>query len=262
MPTAQTPDGAQIHYERRGTGPTSLAMFSGWGGVGGLWFAVARHLDPRQFTCWLIDLRGHGKSVYSGADYGWDAVASDVMSVAEAEAAEDFIPVGFSMGGKVALYLTAKYPARIPRVILVSPAGPGPAPIALEERRQLARKAADWQQLKAAIRNWFGPTVSEATIDSCCRALSRTPGALLEITAEKLLGAPLPAGFDRTNAPALVVMGERDPHYGPGYQDANVLPFLSHAQKAVLPSAHFAPLEHPVELAALISSFARLNSAA
>jgi 3-oxoadipate enol-lactonase len=260
MPNARTPDGAEIFYETRGAGPINLALAHGWGGVGGLWYQVTRHLDPHQFCCWLIDSRGHGRSPPPASAYEWDNFASDILAVAGAAEAEHFIPVGFSLGGKVTLYLTSKYRARVPAQILVAPVGPGPSPLSPELRRQLCHAAtADWMQLKALIKDWFGPTVDERTIDACCRAVSRTPAAVLEITAEKLLSSTLPEPWDRTDAPTLVIMGERDPNYGPDYQRRSVLPFLARAETALLPSGHFAPLEHPAELAARIADFARAN---
>ena len=184
MPKVQTQDGAEIFYETRGSGPVNLMLIHGWGGVGGLWYSVARNLDPHQFCSVLIDLRGHGRSAPpTGGGYGWDHFASDVMAVADHAGAETFIPVGSSLGGKLTLYLTAKFKARIPAQILIAPVGPGPSPFDLEERRQLARRAADWRQLKPAIKHWFGPAVNEQTIDACCRAVSRTPAAVLEATA-------------------------------------------------------------------------------
>ncbi len=94
------------------------------------------------------------------------------------------------------------------------------------------------------------------TIDACCRAVSRTPTAVLEITVETLLSTTLPEPFDRTETPSFVIIGERDPHYGPEYQRRQVLPYLAKVETAALPSGHFAPLEHPRELAGLISGFA------
>jgi pimeloyl-ACP methyl ester carboxylesterase len=257
MPSVRTPDGAEIFYEVRGTGPVNLALVHGWGGVGGLWHQVTRHLDARQFCCWLIDSRGHGRSPPPASGYEWDDFASDILAVADQAGAERFIPVGFSLGGKVTLYLTAKYRSRVSAQILVAPVGPGPAPLSGEARRKLYQSAADWTQLKASIKDWFGPTVSEPIIDACCRAVSRTPAAVLEITNANLLSTSLPEPFNRTDAPTLVVMGERDPHYGPEYQRVAVLPFLTRVETATLPSGHFVPLEHPAELAALISAFAR-----
>lgn len=257
MPTARTPDGAEIFYETRGAGPVNLAMISGWGGVGGLWFSVARQLDPHQFSCWLIDLRGHGRSpMPPEGSFAWADIVQDVVAVADHQVAETFIPVGFSMGGKLAIYLTACFRPRVSRVALVAPVGPGPAPLDAQARRELIRRAADPVALKAAVRDWFGPGVGESIIDGCCRAIARTPPAILEITADKLLGTPLPAEFDGTDAPALVVMGEHDPHYGPDYQRQSVLPHLPHARAVTLPAGHFAPLEQPAALAGLISSFA------
>jgi len=259
MPKVRTPDGAEIFYETRGTGPINLAMIHGWGGVGGLWYQVTRHLDGHEFCCFLIDSRGHGRSPPPASGYEWDDFASDILTVVDATGAEQFIPVGFSLGGKLALYLTAKFRCRIPAQILVAPVGPSPSPLSIESRRAMYQSGADWKRLKASIRNWFGPTVDEATVDACCRAVSRTPASVLEITDETLLSTWLPEPFGRTNAPTLVVIGERDPIYGPEYQRKEGLPYLSNASTTLLPSGHFAPLEHPAELAVLIADFARAH---
>ncbi|HWD17782.1 MAG TPA: alpha/beta hydrolase [Verrucomicrobiae bacterium] len=254
MPKARTPDGVEIHYDVRGSGPINLACLHGWGGVGGLWFQVVKHLDPRQFCCWLIDSRGHGRSAIPASGYDWAHFASDVLAVADQEGGGSFIPVGSSLGGKLAFHLTAQNPDRIPAQILVAPVGPLFTPFTLESRLELCRQAAHWEDLKAAIKDWFGPGASEQIIDACARAVSRTPQLVLTTTAETLFATPLP--ISRVAAPTLLIIGERDPIYGPAYQNEHVAPYLSQGETVTLAGGHFAPIEQPAEVAALITRFA------
>ncbi len=165
MPRVQTPDGTEIFYEGERHGAKSiLALLHGWGGVGGLWRPVLRHLDGHQF-CSLADRLARAWAVRAAGSGG----ATRGMTLRRMcwrwrgrRGRSNSCRWDSASGGKLALYLTAKKPR------VDSGANPGGAGggqgrfrFTLESRRELARRAADWTQLKAAIKEWFGPTVDE-----------------------------------------------------------------------------------------------------
>ncbi len=254
--TIATDDGSEIHYQVGGEGPASLVLLHGWGGSSATWKAVLPRLDLTRFRVMVPDLRGHGKSKAGTGGCSWQNFMQDVLAMVDSEGVQDFIPAGFSLGGKLASLLAAHFPKRIPSLILVAAVAPEMVAIDRELAMQICVDAKDWRRGKGHFKNWFGPSAPEPVIDVCCQTIASTPEAVLAATAEMILWTSLTAEIGRLKQPSLVISGGLDPIYGPAYQQAQTLPHLSHYQSATLPAGHFIPLEIPVELASLIGQFA------
>jgi pimeloyl-ACP methyl ester carboxylesterase len=257
MPAIPTSDGVQIHYDIHGTGPVNLIFLHGWGGNADTWSEVVKHLDTARCRSISIDLRGHGKSSLGSGNCSWEIFARDVLAVVEHAQAREFIPVGFSLGGKLACLLAAKNPEHIPAQVLVAPVPPGAVPIDRESGLQICREAKVWHRGKEYFRAWFGPAADEKVVDACCQIIAQTPTSILESTAEMILWTSLSDEIGRLDLPVLLVTGENDPVYGMAYQQKEMLPFLGRATLSTLASGHFIPLERPIELAGLISLFCK-----
>lgn len=74
------------------------------------WDLVAARLPHRLIAA---DLRGHGESPGPPAGYGFDAVAADVLALADDLGLERFAVAGHSWGAAVALWLAAGHPQRV-----------------------------------------------------------------------------------------------------------------------------------------------------
>ena len=250
-------DGTEIACAVAGDGPVTLMFFHGWGGNRSVWESVVANLDGEQFRCVCMDWRGHGDSGRPVDGYDWEGFRRDALAVAERERASRFIPVGFSMGAKLACYLAAKCPERIPAQVLVALPALGTVPIERDAGLQVCRDASEWQRVKPFFRNlWFGPLASEDLLEACCKTVAQVPRPVLEATAEMLLWTSLEAAVGRLNLPSLVVSGSEDPVWHPAYQEEHALRYFSNPTTAVAASGHFVPLERPVELARWISAFA------
>ena len=75
-----------------------------------------------KFYCLAVDLPGHGKTqVYGGEDYyTMEKTAQGLISFLQALNIEQCALVGYSMGGRLALYLTLHFPQYFSKVILES----------------------------------------------------------------------------------------------------------------------------------------------
>jgi pimeloyl-ACP methyl ester carboxylesterase len=255
MPAIKSHGDAEIYYETYGTGPTPLLFIHGWGGDGQLWSDVLPHLDKARFRCVCVDLRGHGRSNRPGDGYNWESFSQDVLAVADEEQATRFVPVGFSMGGKLACYMAARNPGRIPAQVLLAPAPPGVVPIEREGGLQICREASDKQKVKSVFGAWFGPTARYEVVDACCGTIAKTPRSVLEATAEMTLWTSIEPEVVRLKLPTLLVHGSHDPVYGEAFQRMKMLPFLTNPRIAPVSSGHFIPLECPADLEPLISGF-------
>src|SRR5579862_1601657 len=179
MPTIETSDGAEIFYDIHGSGSIHLLFLHGWGCSGEIWNGVIQGLDNARFRSICVDLRGHGKSTH-GNNFSWQFLADDILAVVEGPRIEKFIPIGFSMGGKLACFLAAKFPKRIPAQILVAPAAPGVVPIDREFGFRVCREAGDWRQNKRVFQSWFAPGTKNEIVNAYCQAVAQVPQIVLE----------------------------------------------------------------------------------
>jgi pimeloyl-[acyl-carrier protein] methyl ester esterase len=92
-----------MHIEQRGTGP-ALVMIHGWAMHCGIFSPLVSLLE-KQFTCYLVDLPGHGRSLDDLSNLNLADIAKDIS-----ERIPRAIWCGWSLGGLVALH-AAKYHA-------------------------------------------------------------------------------------------------------------------------------------------------------
>ena len=77
------------------------------------------------YTCLAIDLPGHGEAVsWASNDWSFAAVVKAVIASCDTHNVKRIIPVGYSMGGRIALYLAHAFPERCAGLVLES-ASPG-----------------------------------------------------------------------------------------------------------------------------------------
>ena len=118
-------------------------------------FDEAISLLTDDFNCLNIDLPGHGKTQILGDDdcYTMAKTADALINLLDELKVKDCFLVGYSMGGRLALYLTLHFPRRFHKVILES-ASPG---LSTEEER-LERVKRDGQiarKLSRSVENDF-----------------------------------------------------------------------------------------------------------
>lgn len=124
-----------------------LALLHGFTGSSANWEEVTAVLAP-HFRVITIDLLGHGRtdSPTNPAHYQMEKVAADVTAVLQrliSPASLRFNLLGYSMGGRLALYIALHYPHLIQSLILES-ASPGLATDAERtERRRRDEALAD-----------------------------------------------------------------------------------------------------------------------
>lgn len=102
-------DGRRLAYCRSGEGP-ALILLHGWAMSSVVFTEVMADLE-RDFTVLAPDLRGHGNSD-PGPGYGCQALAKDLAEWISALDLQHAALLGWSMGGAVALALTASAAVR------------------------------------------------------------------------------------------------------------------------------------------------------
>ena len=124
--------GVTYHLETAGAGEP-LLLLHGFTGASTNWYPLIPMLTS-CFECILVDILGHGKSSIPTEEkrYQMNEVAQDIIEVLDALSLKTVNLLGYSMGGRLALYLAVNYPARFSRLVLES-ASPG---LATSEEQQ------------------------------------------------------------------------------------------------------------------------------
>ena len=148
-----TPSGHRYNVEIRGAGE-ALVLLHGFSGDAASWRDVIKRLADR-FQVYAFDLLGHGASDAPAdvASYRIEAVAADIIDLLEQLAVMNPCLLGYSMGGRLALFLACEYPGRL-RALILESAAPGLA----DERERAERRRQD-ERLAAEIEangvEWF-----------------------------------------------------------------------------------------------------------
>ncbi len=111
-----------LHTLSVGTGGPRVAFLHGLFGQGRNWTQIAKALAGPQGTdarCLLVDLPDHGRSPWS-EEFSYGGYAARVAETLSAAApGEQWVLVGHSLGGKVAMVLALEHPDLIKSLVVV-----------------------------------------------------------------------------------------------------------------------------------------------
>ena len=143
------------HYHAVVSGAGSpILLLHGFTGDVSAWQNLRSMLEPSHRVI-ALDILGHGKSTKpsSASSYRIERVAADVIALLDQLAAGKIHLLGYSMGGRLALYLALRYADRFHSLILES-ASPGlRGQQARAERIRRDHQLAD--QIEAKGIEWF-----------------------------------------------------------------------------------------------------------
>jgi len=106
-----------------GKGDPPVVFLHSLAGNTAQWTVQLRHLRRTRRGV-ALDLRGHGQSPAApDGDYAMETLAQDVHATVAALGIEQFVLVGHSMGGSVAVAYAGAYPEQVAGLLLVDPSG-------------------------------------------------------------------------------------------------------------------------------------------
>ncbi len=172
------------HYTLNDSGDPILFLH-GFTGCGDNWLPITQNLSP-HFQTITIDLPGHGKtdSPADPARYQMEAVAADLHDFITHVIQSPVHLVGYSKGGRLALYLALHYPDSIRKLILES-ASPG---LATDAERE-SRRASDDQLATRILANGIPAFVAEW--DNLPLFASQSPDIRQRLHVQRLQNNPL-----------------------------------------------------------------------
>jgi len=117
MPTVQS-NGCLIHYELEGAeNKPALMLCNSLGSTLHMWDGQMPQLT-QHFRVLRYDRRGHGKSGVPAGPYTMEMLGRDALAVLDAAKIEKTHWCGLSMGGMVGMWMGAKAPQRVNKLIL------------------------------------------------------------------------------------------------------------------------------------------------
>jgi len=246
-----------IGHVIHGHGPVRVLALHGWFGDSTVFSPLLSGLDPDRYSLALMDYRGYGASRAMDGPFDIATIASDAAALADHLGWDGFSIMGHSMGGKAALRLAANAPARVERILALTPVWAGAAPFDAETSAFFRGAGEDVGVRDAIIRNTTG---------------GRYPAWWSRRLAEQSWQVSTPAAFaayfeswalDDFGAeaatlahPTLVVVGAEDTGVPEAMARATWLSLLRAAELQVMTGCgHYPMLEQPPALAAIFEAF-------
>ncbi|MFO7973554.1 MAG: 2-succinyl-6-hydroxy-2,4-cyclohexadiene-1-carboxylate synthase [Candidatus Hydrogenedentota bacterium] len=255
----------ELHYVvLNPSGNVTVLFIHGFMGSSEDWRPITQELSE-DYRCVLIDLPGHGHTPVrnDAAAYTMAAVSRDVMHLMDRLSPGRFYVVGYSMGGRLGLYLAADYPERIEGLIMEA-ASPGlPTETDRAERRDYDNRIAgeletgNWETF---LRQWYARPLFETLreqgprFDALLEYRRRNNARELAKVLRGMGAGAQPSLWERLpeiGVPTVLIVGERDPKYRAIAEDMRQ--FLARAAVAVMPNTgHNVHFEKPADYTTLL----------
>ena len=114
-------DGTKVYYNIKRGEKRFLVFLHGWPHNHTIWKKELRFFQKKKYSTLALDLRGHGKSdkPENFSDYSIRKFAKDIHYLVKSEKIHDFILIGHSFGGMVALSYYALFPKEAKALVLL-----------------------------------------------------------------------------------------------------------------------------------------------
>ncbi len=215
---------SQFNFETLGDPANpALLLLHGFMGSSEDWMVDIAPALVSDFCCIAVDLPGHGQSLLENdSAFGMETCAESIIRLLDLLSINRCHLMGYSMGGRLGLYLATKFPNRFDKVVLES-ASPG-----LKTAEERTSHRAHDQQLAVRIEtkalgkflsDWYRQPLF-ATMDQSTdrfrnmveRKMSNDPAGLSRSLRFMGVGAQpsLWGELDKISGPLLLIVGERD----------------------------------------------------
>ncbi|MBC8104681.1 MAG: alpha/beta hydrolase [Cytophagales bacterium] len=234
----------------------TLVLLHYFGGSGQEWNGTVTALGD-TYDCLALTLRGHGgTSDRDGYGGGIETLADDVAVAITDAAPRQYVLVGHSMGGKVALVVAARQPVGLRGLFLLAPSPPTPEPITDADRANALASWGDRAASEDSLRKITRRPLPSQSVARFVEDNLRTTEAVWRWWYESGSRENISEQMDRVAAPVRVLVGAEDPVIPPKVQRREVISRLADARLEVVPDAgHLLPDEVPSIVAAAIRQF-------
>jgi pimeloyl-ACP methyl ester carboxylesterase len=252
--------GIRIAYDDQGAGEPALLLLTGWCSSKERWSAVARLCAERRRVL-STEWRGHGSSERPAGDFGLEEMVEDAIAVADAAGVEQFVPCAASHAGFVAIELRRRFPERVPMLVhvdwyVIPP--PPPYRAVLE----LLTSPDDWPVARDKLIEIWRAGLDRPEIDAALDVMLQPDAAMWMRSGREIM-----AGYARVGSPTDAWAGLDPPvpvlhAYGQPADPAFLAAQEAFAEehpwfsvRKLTSVSHFAMLEEPQQVAAVIDEF-------
>lgn len=195
-------NGLDIAYEVLGAGPP-LVLLHAATSVGRDDFAAQLPGLTRAFRVYLPDARGHGGTKWDVADgFRYDWLVDDLVAFVDTMGLKTFHVLGLSMGAMTGLQFAVRDPNRLRTLVVIGITTQREPRLSVGRRLMDPARADADPVWKAQLAVRHDPVQG---VDAWRRLL---PAIAADIAVQPLL---TPAELHSIDAPAMVVVGDRDP---------------------------------------------------
>ena len=249
----------RLNVLEQGEGNPSWVFLHYFGGSSNSWTEVIAQLQ-HEFHCIALDLPGFGDSEPIAGSTVED-VATCVAALVQQLQLQQYVLVGHSMGGKIAIAIAATQPAELRSLVLLAPSPPTPEPMEDKERAHLLhtrgdRAAAEMTAHKITAHP-LSPLLFNRVIQDNIHSSPTAWQAWLECGSRQDISAEM----SKIAVPVLVVAGAEDPVIPEDLLQQEVVNHLKTARLVVVPQVgHLLPIENPQAVTELIQLAIRESS--
>ncbi|MBN2414061.1 2-succinyl-6-hydroxy-2,4-cyclohexadiene-1-carboxylate synthase [candidate division KSB1 bacterium] len=222
-----------LYFETHGQSDKPAVLFlHGFMGSTRDWEVVVEKLKHKSINILTIDLPGHGKTRINTDEksYSIPETANRIIQVLDHLDIQKCSIVGYSMGGRLALYLVLTYPERFTHLVMES-AGPGIIDLFERENRQrhdeIVAEKMQADDFESFVLKWYYQPIFRSLIlhpnfqNLLYLRLGNDPAELAKVLRNMGQGTQEPMWYKLTNItiPVLLMAGDKDTKYTEIVQD-------------------------------------------
>ena len=251
--------GGTIAYDVAGSGPAVVCVPS-IGDMRAEYRFLRPYLLDAGFTVVTMDLRGHGESSIGFDDYSSQAIGADVIALARHLERGPITLIGTSKAGGSAVWGANEAPDLIANLVLISPFVRAHGNDAMMRRMMKLLLARPWgAALWAMYFPNFYPSRKPQDFDvyrAELKANLQEPGRLQALRSMVESSGDVSDELRKVNAPALVVMGTKDPDFNNPAEEAEwIAEEIGGSALTVEGAGHYPHAEMPEETGPAIVRF-------
>jgi esterase len=242
-----------------GNGSHPVIVLHGWFTDRHGYAPMEHALTPGEFTYAFMDYRGYGEMMNASGAYTVDEMASDALALADHLGFREFSLVGHSMGGKAIQRVLTKAPARVKKLVALTPVPASAVPFD-EQAWALFAGAAEKPENRYAIIDFTtGNRLAKTWIDamvaySLAHSRKEAFAAYLTAWAKNDFSAEVKG----LKHPVKCIVGAHDPALSAEAMKGTYLAWYPNAELEIMPNAgHYPMCETPIALATSIEAFLR-----
>lgn len=261
-----TLDGVRLHYRDEGSGPVVVLLHANYASLF-MWEPWVAALRDR-YRVIRVDLPAHGLTgPEPSGDYTLERIQGLFERFVDERGLDRFTVIGTSIGGTVAMRYTADHPARIERLVLISPGSLEPrvrgrtTPAELPRVADILGYVLPKSFTRFMLKNDYGDPnrVSEAVVDEWYEMWMREGNrlAMLNLLRQYVSGG-VEEKIRAVRAPVLLMWGEKNRRVplSLAYETRDLLVNSPQVELEVLPGiGHMLVQEAPQESARIIRRY-------